>query len=106
MPSTTTRTNYMPSNQEGLEHYSKTMEILLDANGFHSKGKNTNVGFYKKVTSANADLPMLIRDIFPQNKEDYIWILGKGLKNKHVTADEKENDIENAVHLANLGKFG
>ena len=105
MPSTTTGRNFMSSNPEGLEYCSKGMEMLLEENGFHSNGKSTNGCYYKKVTSANVDLPMLIRDIFPQTTEEYIWVLGKGLKTKRVTTDEKEYDIENAIHLANLGKF-
>jgi hypothetical protein len=106
MPSTTTRRNFVSSNPERLEHSSKAMEILLEENGFHSNGKSTIGCYYKKVASANVDLPMLIRDIFPQNTEEYIWILGKGIKTKRVTTDEKENDMENAINLANLGKFG
>lgn len=106
MPSTTTVGNFTSSNPEGLKHCSKAMEMLLEENGFHSNGKSANGCYYKKVTSANVDLPMLIRDIFPQTREEYIWVLGKGLKTKRVTTDEKEYDIENAINLANLGKFG
>ena len=96
----------MSSNPEGLEHCGKAMEKLLEENGFHSSGKSTKGCYYKKVTSANVDLPMLIRDIFPQHTEKYIWILAKGLKTKHVATDEKENESEKAINLANLGKFG
>ena len=48
---------------------------------------------------------MLIRDIFPLDNEDDIWILCKGFREKQFAHDEEETDEENLAHLANLGMF-
>ena len=103
MPSITKDVN-SPSNGNGdfKETYDLLDKSLLE-NGFNTNEQSSSGCFMKRVTSKNSEVPQLLREIFSLDNEKGIWILSRGYKDKRTTQGVKENDAEEAAHLANLG---
>ena len=103
MPSITKEVN---SSLEGQRDFEDTFDLLeksLLENGFNTNEKLSSGCFMRRVTSNNSEVPQLLREIFSLDNEKGIWILSKGYKDRRTTAGVRENDAEEAAHLANLG---
>ena len=103
MPSITKDVN---SSLEGQGDFKETFDLLeksLLENGFNTNEKSSSGCFMRRVTSNNSEVPQLLREIFSLDNEKGIWILSRGYKDRRTTQGVRENDAEEAAHLANLG---
>ena len=103
MPTITADVASLSEVQRGSKICSDSMENILLKNGFHTIGKTSNGCFIRKVAAKNTEIPQLIRDLFPSDNQDDVWILSNGYKDHRINMGKKENEEEEVERLANLG---
>ena len=103
MPTVTLSENSLSDRQNDTKDHSNDMETLLKDHGFRTNDKTSKGCYIRKVTSHNTEVPQLIRDIFSLHHQEEVWILAKGFKDKHDSQKGKQNEADDAAHLANLG---
>ena len=103
MPTITADVASLSETQRGSKIFSDSMENILLKNGFHTNGKTSNGCFIRKVVSKNTEIPKLIRELFPSDNQDDVWILSNGYKDHRTNIGKKGNEEEEVERLANLG---